>query len=136
MYAGRIVELAAAGQLIEEARHPYTRALLAAVPEPDPANRLRQRPIVGGEPPDAGNLPGGCAFEPRCPVAISGTCERVVPPLISLADGHQVACHHYPAADSSGSVDDSAAGAADAAATRSASMTSSAASRKGSSDSG
>ena len=81
MYAGRIVELAAAGQLIEEARHPYTRALLAAVPEPDPANRLRQRPIVGGEPPDAGNLPGGCAFAPRCPAVIAGTCERVVPQL-------------------------------------------------------
>ncbi len=136
MYAGRIVELAAAGQLIEEARHPYTRALLAAVPEPDPANRLRQRPIVGGEPPDAGNLPGGCAFAPRCPFVIAGTCERVDPPLITLADGHQVACHLYPAGDSSGSMDASGAGAADAAAARAASMASSAASRKGSSDSG
>ena len=134
MYAGRIVELAAAGQLIEEARHPYTRALLAAVPEPDPANRLRQRPIVGGEPPDAGNLPGGCAFAPRCPFVIAGTCERVDPPLITLADGHEVACHLYPAGDSSGSID--ASGAADAAAARAASMASSAASRKGSSDSG
>ena len=82
MYAGRIVELAPAGQLVGEARHPYTKALLAAVPEPDPANRLRQRAVVGGEPPDAGALPAGCAFHPRCPVAIAGTCERVVPPLI------------------------------------------------------
>ena len=97
MYAGRIVELAPAAQLIEDARHPYTRALLAAVPEPDPANRLRQRPVVGGEPPDAGDLPPGCAFAPRCPVAIAGTCERVVPPLIELSDGHEVACHLYPA---------------------------------------
>ncbi len=97
MYAGRIVELAPAAQLIEDAKHPYTRALLAAVPEPDPANRLRQRPVVGGEPPDAGDLPPGCAFAPRCPLAIAGTCERVVPPLIRLSDGHEVACHLYPA---------------------------------------
>ena len=79
MYAGRIVELAPAVQLVGEARHPYTKALLAAVPEPDPANRLRQRPVVGGEPPDAGALPAGCAFHPRCPVAIVGTCDRVDP---------------------------------------------------------
>jgi len=78
MYAGRIVEMASAGELIEEARHPYTKALLAAVPEPDPANRLRQRSIVGGEPPDAGDLPRGCAFHPRCPVAIAGTTVYVI----------------------------------------------------------
>ena len=98
MYAGRIVELAPAAQLIEDPLHPYTRALLAAVPEPDPANRLRQRPVVGGEPPDAGDLPPGCAFAPRCPLAIAGTCERVVPPLIELRPGHEVACHLYPSA--------------------------------------
>jgi len=97
MYAGRIVELAPAAQLVEQARHPYSKALLAAVPEPDPANRLRQRPIVGGEPPDAGALPAGCAFNPRCPVAIAGTCDVIVPPLIELSSGHQVACHLYPA---------------------------------------
>jgi oligopeptide/dipeptide ABC transporter ATP-binding protein len=107
MYAGRVVELAPAGTLVEDAKHPYTRALLAAVPEPDPANRLRQRPVVGGEPPDAGALPGGCAFAPRCPFAIAGTCEVIVPPLIEIADGHLVACHLYPAGDVS-------AGAADA----------------------
>ncbi len=97
MYAGRIVELAPAAQLIEDAQHPYTRALLAAVPEPDPANRTRQRPVVGGEPPDAGDLPSGCAFAPRCPAAMAGVCERTVPPLIELDDGHEVACHLYPA---------------------------------------
>jgi oligopeptide/dipeptide ABC transporter ATP-binding protein len=99
MYAGRIVEMAPAGELVEDPRHPYTKALLAAVPEPDPSNRLRQRPVVGGEPPDAGKLPGGCAFAPRCPVAIPGTCERVVPPLIELSDGHEVACHLFPAGE-------------------------------------
>ncbi len=139
MYAGRIVELAPASQLIEDASHPYTRALLAAVPEPDPTNRLRQRAVVGGEPPDAGDLPAGCAFAPRCPLVIRGTCERVVPPLIMLADGHQVACHLYPAGD--GDAVGSAApgdelGSGDAAAALASSMTSRAASRKGSSDSG
>ncbi len=131
MYAGRIVELAPAGALIEDARHPYTRALLAAVPEPDPANRLRQRPVVGGEPPDAGALPPGCAFAPRCPLAITGTCERVVPPLIELDDGHEVACHLYPSAKA-GAVDEAASVATGSAG----SSTSSAASMKGSSDSG
>ena len=97
MYAGRVVELAPADQLVESAVHPYAKALLAAVPEPDPANRLQQRPVVGGEPPDAGALPSGCAFNPRCPVAIEGTCEQVVPPLIELDEGHHVACHLYPA---------------------------------------
>jgi peptide/nickel transport system ATP-binding protein len=119
MYAGRIVELAPAAALIEDARHPYTKALLAAVPEPDPANRLRQRPVVGGEPPDAGDLPAGCAFAPRCPLAIAGTCEREVPPLIELDAGHEVACHLYPAGSSAP-----------------AAKASSAPSRKGSSDSG
>jgi oligopeptide/dipeptide ABC transporter ATP-binding protein len=129
MYAGRIVELASADVLIEDAKHPYTKALLAAVPAPDPANRLRQRPVVGGEPPDAGDLPTGCAFAPRCPVAIAGTCERVVPPLIELDGGHQVACHLYPP----GAV---STGAADASASSLEERTSSAASRNGSSASG
>ncbi len=100
------------------------------MPEPDPANRLRQRAVVGGEPPDAGALPDGCAFAPRCPLVIRGTCERVVPPLITLGDGHQVACHLYP----TGAGDELGTGEADAA--LAVSITSSAASRKGSSDSG
>jgi oligopeptide/dipeptide ABC transporter ATP-binding protein len=96
MYAGRLVELAHAAELVERPLHPYTQALLAAVPEPDPRNRLRTRPVVGGEPPDPGALPGGCAFHPRCPAVIAGTCERVDPPLVEVAPGHLVACHLYP----------------------------------------
>jgi oligopeptide/dipeptide ABC transporter ATP-binding protein len=96
MYAGRVVELALAARLIGEARHPYTRALLEAVPEPDPANRLRRRPVVPGEPPDPGRLPSGCAFHPRCPFAMPGICDVVDPPLMRVAVGHEVACHLYP----------------------------------------
>jgi oligopeptide/dipeptide ABC transporter ATP-binding protein len=114
MYAGRIVELAPADELIEDPKHPYTRALLAAVPEADPANRTRRRPVVGGEPPDPSALPAGCAFHPRCPVAVAGLSERVVPPLIELAPGHLVACHLYPGVDdqAGSSTDDSATGPA------------------------
>jgi len=97
MYAGRVVEVAPARQLIEDPRHPYTRALLAAVPEPDPANRLRVRPVVGGEPPSPSALPPGCAFHPRCPVAIAGTCEVIDPPLVRVSGGGLAACHHEPA---------------------------------------
>jgi oligopeptide/dipeptide ABC transporter ATP-binding protein len=136
MYAGRIVELAPAGALIEDARHPYTRALLAAVPEPDPGNRLRQRPVVGGEPPDAGALPPGCAFAPRCPVAITGTCERIVPRLVRLDEGHEVACHLYPSGDAEGAGADAlATGAGVSADDAPMASAPSAATMKGSSDS-
>jgi peptide/nickel transport system ATP-binding protein len=53
--------------------------------------------VVGGEPPSPSALPPGCAFHPRCPVAIKGTCEVITPPLITLSDGHEVACHLFPA---------------------------------------
>jgi oligopeptide/dipeptide ABC transporter ATP-binding protein len=102
MYAGRIVELAPADELVEDPLHPYTRALLAAVPEADPANRTRRRPVVSGEPPDPSALPAGCAFHPRCPVAVAGLSERVVPPLVEVRPGHLVACHHHPAPEASG----------------------------------
>lgn len=137
MYAGRIVELAPAAQLVEEARHPYTRALLAAVPEPDPRNRTRVRPVVGGEPPDAGALPPGCAFHPRCPAFMAGTCEVFVPPLIEVAPGHLAACHLYPAASpdaiGEGAAEAAVAPSLDASPER---IASTAASRPGSSSSG
>jgi oligopeptide/dipeptide ABC transporter ATP-binding protein len=96
MYAGRLVEVGPSRQLIEEPLHPYTRALLAAVPEPDPANRTRLRPVVPGEPPSPSHVPTGCPFHPRCPAAIKGICEVVDPPLIELSPGRSVACHLYP----------------------------------------
>ena len=97
MYAGRVVESGPAGQVIDGPLHPYTEALIRAIPEPDPANRLRQRPVIPGEPPSPTEPPTGCRFHPRCPFAIAGTCEVVDPPLIEVKPGHMTACHLHPA---------------------------------------
>ena len=102
MYAGRVVEVAEPGALVRDPRHPYTKALLAAVPEPDPANRLQAagRSSVGSRRRRR-DLPSGCAFRTRCPVAIAGVCEVADPPLVARAGGGLVACHHEPAVDGS-----------------------------------
>jgi oligopeptide/dipeptide ABC transporter ATP-binding protein len=96
MYAGRIVEGASSSQLREGARHPYTRSLLHAVPEPDPGRR-RLRLVLGGEPPSPFQPLIGCAFHPRCPRARSGVCDTDAPPLapVALDSPHDVACW-YP----------------------------------------
>jgi len=96
MYLGRVVELAPARELIDYPLHPYTQALLRAVPEPDPANRLKMREVAAGEPPNPARVPSGCAFHPRCPKVIRGTCERVRPELQEISPEHFVACHLYP----------------------------------------
>jgi oligopeptide/dipeptide ABC transporter ATP-binding protein len=96
LYAGRIVELAGAQELVDNPLHPYAQALLAAVPEPDPSNRTRLRPVVGGEPPIPTQIPAGCPFHTRCPVAVAGRSETIEPPLIEVSAGHLVACHRYP----------------------------------------
>ncbi len=97
MYLGRVVELGEAREVIEQPLHPYTRALLAAVPEPDPANRHRLRPVVAGEPPSVMAPPPGCPFHPRCPAFMAGVCDVAEPPLIQVASRREVACHLYPA---------------------------------------
>jgi oligopeptide/dipeptide ABC transporter ATP-binding protein len=91
MYAGRIVELAPSEAIFESPRHPYTRALISAVPSPDPDTRMK--PLLSGEVANPGNLPPGCAFNPRCPHA-TDVCRRDVPDLVQGADGTLVACHH------------------------------------------
>lgn len=96
MYSGGLVELGPSAELIEQPRHPYSQALLDAVPEPDPANRLRLRQVIPGEPPDPTAVPPGCPFHPRCPQAISGTCETTSPRLQQVSPGHWVSCHLYP----------------------------------------
>jgi peptide/nickel transport system ATP-binding protein len=97
MYRGRIVEHGPPAQVIEEPLHPYTKALIAAVPEPDPANRHRFRKVVAGEPPDPTVPVAGCPFHPRCPEVIAGVCEVRVPTLAATTPGRPVACHLYPA---------------------------------------
>jgi oligopeptide/dipeptide ABC transporter ATP-binding protein len=94
MYLGKIVELSPAEELYVKPIHPYTVALLAAVPIPDPKeNRARERVVVGGEPPNPINPPSGCRFHTRCPFATE-ICREVEPPLMEYANGHVAACHH------------------------------------------
>ena len=98
MYIGKIVELGPSREVIGNPLHPYTQALIAAVPEPDPANRLRERPVVPGEPPNPTFLPAGCYFHPRCPKFMAGTCEGPTPELAEVRPGHYVACFLYDGA--------------------------------------
>ena len=92
MYLGRIVETASARDLYTTPRHPYTEALLSAVPIPDPKVK-RKRIRLAGEVPSPINPPPGCHFHTRCPIAQFPLCKTETPPLKQSADGHWVACH-------------------------------------------
>ena len=90
MYLGRVVEIASREDLFSKPHHPYTKALLAAVPIPDPkARKAKTLPI--GEIPSAVNPPAGCHFHPRCPFA-KPECSLSRPPLRDRGNGHQSAC--------------------------------------------
>jgi oligopeptide transport system ATP-binding protein len=92
MYLGKLVELADSDELFDHPRHPYTKALLEAVPVPDPAiEKTRVHRIMQGEVPSPMNPPGGCVFHPRCPLAVD-SCKREVPQARELRPGHWVAC--------------------------------------------
>lgn len=93
MYLGKLVEVIPAGKLVDSSRHPYTRALLAAVPG-DPALAVLPEAALSGDPPDPGRPPGGCRFHPRCPLA-ADRCRSEEPRLITVETGHQMACHLY-----------------------------------------
>jgi len=90
MYAGHLVEIAAADGFHRHCRHPYTRALVSAIPRPDPRVDFSTIPVEG-EPPDPAALPAGCAYHPRCPHAMQ-RCTANRPPLIAVDSGHQLAC--------------------------------------------
>ena len=92
MYLGRIVELAAASELYANPRHPYTEALLSAVPTPDPKAR-RKRIRLEGEIPNPIRPPSGCHFHTRCPIRELPLCSTVKPELKETGDGHWIACH-------------------------------------------
>ena len=93
MYLGRIVEEADAREIVAAPRHPYTQALISAVPLPDPVREAtRQRTVLSGEVPSPVNPPTGCPFHTRCPLR-EDRCTRDVPPLREIAPGHRVACH-------------------------------------------
>jgi oligopeptide transport system ATP-binding protein len=92
MYLGKIVEITDRVELYENPLHPYTKALLAAVPIPDPAlEAQRARTVLMGEVPSPLNPPPGCVFHPRCPIAVD-RCRGEVPPLREVTPGHRAAC--------------------------------------------
>jgi oligopeptide/dipeptide ABC transporter ATP-binding protein len=94
MYLGKLMEVSPAQELYDKPIHPYTSALLGAIPIPDPhENRARTRPLVSGEPPNPIHPPSGCRFHTRCPRATE-ICRRVEPRLTEYAGGHLAACHH------------------------------------------
>jgi peptide/nickel transport system ATP-binding protein len=95
MYLGQIIEQGPAAAVVENPLHPYTQALIAAVPEPDPNNRLHLRPVLQGEPPNPSQAPAGCRFHPRCPRFMAGKCELAQPELVEVEPGHWVACYLY-----------------------------------------
>ncbi len=90
MYLGRIVETGQTAEVLRDPRHPYTRALLSVVPVPNPRLR-RERVILQGETPNPSNLPPGCRFHPRCPLAVEA-CKVSDPPFMAQSGTHKTAC--------------------------------------------
>ncbi|WP_299317020.1 ABC transporter ATP-binding protein [uncultured Halomonas sp.] len=95
LYAGKVVESAPVEALLDAPEHPYTRALLGVLSDPDAANATRQREVPPGEPPSLIGPPAGCRFHPRCARAIAGRCEVEAPPEVATAPERRVACWLY-----------------------------------------
>ncbi|MCB9758301.1 MAG: dipeptide ABC transporter ATP-binding protein [Alphaproteobacteria bacterium] len=93
MYLGEIVEMATSEQLFHDPRHPYTQALLSAIPVPRPSRTKRERIVLTGDVPNPINPPAGCHFHPRCPYAMAKCRTGASPPTVEIAPGHKAACH-------------------------------------------
>jgi peptide/nickel transport system ATP-binding protein len=94
MYLGKVVEYGPSREVILNPKHPYTSALITAVPDPDPKNRFIYRKVISGEIPRAVNPPPGCRFHTRCPYKFD-PCDKSEPTLIQVNPNHKVACHLY-----------------------------------------
>jgi peptide/nickel transport system ATP-binding protein len=95
MYAAKMVEKTDVREVVRNPLHPYTQALLNAIPDPDPENAGRFRDIPAGEPPSLIDPPKGCRFHPRCPHIIKGLCDVDEPPEFEPTPGHFVECWLY-----------------------------------------
>jgi len=93
MYLGKIVEISETDELFANPAHPYTHALLSAIPQPSVTADKTERIVLSGDVPSPANPPSGCSFHTRCPIAVKGKCDVDEPQLESLSEGHQVACH-------------------------------------------
>ena len=93
MYLGEIVELANTEDLFDQPAHPYTNALISAIPEPSVEKSQKERIVLKGDVPSPVNPPSGCRFHTRCPIAKEGKCDVEPPPLIEINRDHKVACH-------------------------------------------
>jgi oligopeptide/dipeptide ABC transporter ATP-binding protein len=91
MYLGRIMELAEVEELYKRPLHPYTQALLSAIPVPDPSQKERKVILLEGDVPSSINIPAGCRFHTRCP-KMAPKCKEVIPPLDDFGEGHVAAC--------------------------------------------
>jgi len=94
MYLGKIVEEASTHEIVHHPLHPYTKALISAVPVPDPTSQ-RSELVIRGQIPSPISPPSGCRFHPRCPEVIGEICRTKEPPLVKLGNNHIVACHKY-----------------------------------------
>lgn len=93
MYLGKIVEIAETDDLFAKPAHPYTHALLSAIPQPSVDETKKERIVLSGDVPSPANPPSGCSFHTRCPIAVAGKCDVDEPELQTIIGGHKVACH-------------------------------------------